>query len=293
MTQGYAVGEARALWWAYPTTGNQAGGFTGTQRSLSNGTTSGAYVMSNVKSTAFNFAPPTDVQIQGGDRIVAAPMFGNPRMVPFDVITSDIDDALITLVQLSVTNTTNSFITKWGWNPNKATPAPIGLAIQQRYELATGLSYFLTRIIPKAVATMHPGQVAYRAESDTTVHVSPITGTTSYTGQTYGTGSNNLQFQFEQDRADYYDIITSDPIYLVCFKGDGIATTINLPYRPLSTTVTLNASPNELVIFDTTGAATPTALSAITTGANPTATLAAAGTAGNLNILTYTSNYIP
>jgi hypothetical protein len=291
-SQGYAVGLARAMFWKYGKTGVLAGVATGTQTTLSTGTTSGAYVMQTIKSSPFAYAQATELQITGGDRILSTPNWSNPRMTAFDVTAADIDSAATTLFNLAAVNTTSSYYTQYGYNDNKATPDVIGCAFQQRFETVTGFSYFKTRIVPRATATYHPGTMAYRAESDTVIRIAPITGTGTYDGQLYA--ATNLAFQAEQDKVSYYDIDSADPFHIITFCGDGTGTTINLPYRPLSTVVAINVTPNQLVIVNpSTGAATITALSAITTGTGATASLAAAGTSAALNVVTYSTNFIP
>lgn len=283
--QGFAVGLARAMFWEYVKTGSRLGTATGTQASLTAGTVSGAYVAGYVKTANIVIAPTADVQIQGGDRIVAVPSFGNPRLAPFDIVSSATDSTLSDEITGNVTNEVNSYFTKMGYNPWRSSPRQMGFALQQRFETTDGYSYFLTRIVPKSTVTMKPGGMAFRGEADTVIHVAPIAGTVSYTGQVYG--SSGLAFGWQEDTGDYYDLISPDPIHIATYASDGTATTFVLPYTPLSTIITLNATPNEMVKNGTA-----TALSSVVL-ATKTVTLAAAGTSGDLHVVTYTTNFVP
>ncbi len=287
---GYPIGLARLLIWLYPNTSAQAGGFTGTQTTLANGIQSGAFVEDDVKTAGLNYAPVTDLTITGGDRIKATPSWSNVKLTPFDCILSSVESGLNNLIQQSKTNNVNPYAFKYSYNSNKASPRSIGIAVQQRFETKTGFQWFKTRIIPRATASYHPGTMGYRTESDSVLHISPTTGNRSYTGELYS--NSNLDFELEQDVTDYYDYDSSDSIYIMGLRFDGTISTINLSYRPLSTVVTLNNTPNEFVIFNSSGSAIPTALASITTGAGAQAQMGTAGTAGDLGIITYSTNYV-
>jgi hypothetical protein len=177
----YPYGFARALLWFY----DSSGYFTGTSSTLANGSGAGAYVCSDVKVANLNFAPVTELQIQGGDRIRATPTFGNPRLLPFDIGVSSLDPALIDYINSSTRNTTNTQNMKVGYNPNRASPVNMGCALQARQDHTDGVTRWNTLIIPKAQVLFRRGNLGFRAESDATLHVAPITSTGTYTGMTY------------------------------------------------------------------------------------------------------------
>lgn len=284
--RGYPVGNARFLIWEYVQSGTYVGICTGVQPSLTAGAASGAFVWSDVKSSAFAVIPPTDVQIQGGDKIVATVSFNGGKLQPFDVTGSSIDTALDDLVNGSTTNTTNTMVTAFAYNTYRTSPKTLGCASQQLFETSDGLQYFVTRIVPRASMSYRPGGMAFRGESDATIHVNSIVNQKSYNGQTYGTGS--LNFGLEADSTDFYDVVTANPIHIMAFKQDAVGptTTFNTTYKPLSTTITLNATPNPFTV-----GGTPTALSSLTLAG--LATLASAGSTGVMDVLTYETNYVP
>jgi hypothetical protein len=284
MVRGYPVGNARAFVGEFVQSGTYVGTFSGQQLSLTAGTSSGAYVWSDVKSSAFAVIPPTDVQIQGGDKIVATVSFNGGKLAPFDVTGSSIDSALADLVGGSTTNTSNTFSTIFGYNNNRTSPKPMWFASQQMFQTSDGLSYFVTRVVPRAGLSYRPGGMTFRGESDATLHVNSIQTTKSYDGRVFG--SSGLNLGWENDTGDFIDIVTANPIHFIAFKQDASDVEFNTIYKPLSTVVTINATPNAFTVGGTV-----TALSSITLAG--VVTLAAAGSANVMDVLTYETNFVP
>lgn len=282
--RGYPIGAARVMFWEFVPSGTYAGLATGQQSSLSNGAVSGAYVSGDVKRVPWSLVPPADLEIQGGDRIVATPSFGGGKVSPFDVTISAEDTTLIALVTGVSINVANTSFHKFGRNANRISPKSLGFAMQQRFEGSDGLQYFRTIVFPRTTVTTNDSGAEFRGQTDQVVRVAPVNGTKSYTAETYG--STGLNFGFENDTADHYELISSNPLHIVTQRSDGAATTFNTIYKPLSTVITLNATPNEMVKNGT-----PTALSSLTLAG--LATLAAAGTAGDYHVLTYETNFVP
>lgn len=279
----YPYGFARMLLWFY----DSSGYCTGTSTTLANGSGSGAYLMSDVKVANLNFAPIAELQIQGGDRIKATPAFGNPRLAGFDVNISSLDPALSDYINQSTRNTTNSLSMKVGYNPNRAQPVNMGICLQQRQDHVDGVTRWNNLMIPKAQVLFRRGVYGFRAESDATLHVAPITSTGSYNGMTYdSTANSGLNFGWEENRGDYYEFWSANPIHIYAFRADAIATTFTTTYHPLSSVITLNATANEMCKNGV-----PTALTSFAT-ATALATLTAAGTAADMHVLTYETNFV-
>jgi hypothetical protein len=282
--RGYPVGNARAFVAEIVQSGTYAGYFSGQQASLTAGTASGAYVMSDVKSSAFSVIPPTDVNIEGGDKIVSSVSFNGGKLAPFDVTVSSIDTVLVDLVGGSTTNNSNTEAAVVGYNAYRTSPKVMFFASQQMFETSSGFLYFVTRVVPRASVSFRPGGMSFRGASDSTLHVNSIINQKWYQGQSYGTGGLNLGL--EADSTDWLDIITANPITFIAYKSDNSTTTFNTVYKPLSTVVTNNATSNAFVI-----AGTPTALASITLAG--LATLSAAGASGVMNVLTHETNFVP
>lgn len=285
--RGYPVGNARAMLGEIVPTGTYAGYFSGQQASLTAGTASGAYVWSDVKSSAFAVIPPTDVNIEGGDRIVATVSFNGGKLAPFDVTGSSIDTTLADLVGGSTTSTTNSEVTVFGYNTFRTSPRLMWFASQQMFETSTGFQYFITRIVPRASVSYRPGGMAFRGAADATLHINSIVTQQFYNGQSYGSGG--LALNLEANSTDFVDVVTADPVHFMAFSQDsgGPTTTFTCTYKPTSSVVTLNATQNAFAI-----AGVPTALSSLNTSTG-VATLAAAGTTGVRDTLMYATAFVP
>jgi hypothetical protein len=272
------------LWFYYTaTTGNSPGAFVGQSATLANAGVSGAYVMAGCKTAGLNFTAPTDLDFQGGDKILATMSFGNEKLAPHDLIVSSIDPTLVAMLGGGTTNTTNSQYTKFSTNPNRTTPVNVGLCYQQRQTDIDGTPGYHLLWIPKAQARIHLGGFAFRGEADTTIRITPVMSKQAHTGQSFGTGG--LAMDLEEDRTDHYSWFSPDPVHVVAFRADGTATSFSTIYKPLSTVITLNATLNE-ALKNTT----PTALTSLTLAG--LATLPAAGSAADLWVLTHTTRFV-
>jgi hypothetical protein len=286
MVEGFPVGLSRVMIWEYVQSGTYVGMFSGQQATLTAGTASGAFVWDSVVSAACTEIPPTDVQIQGGDKIKVTVSFPGGKLQPFDVAGTSISTTGNDLIGGSTTNTANTEVTITSDNPNRTSPKSLGFASQQMYKTTTGLHYYLTRMVPRATISIRPGPMAFRGESQSIMHVSPIVTQRAYNGQVYGTGG--LALNLEADSTDYLDYITPNAFHIMAFRQDAVGptTTFNTTYKPLSTTVTLNATPNPFSI-----GGTPTALASLTLAG--LATLTAAGTTGVYDTLAYETAFVP
>lgn len=285
MTSLYPYGFERLLLGFTDTT---TGAFIGKASTLANGSSSGAYVQSNVK--AANLAPVSDaaLEIQGGDRIRATVSFQQTKLAPFDISASDLDPTLITLINGGSQNTTNTYFTKFHTNSNRISQATMLLALESPMTDADGNSYYRTLIIPKARVKFVGGGFSFRSVSDSVIKVAPQMTTKAHTGQSFGTGSNNLSYGAEENKLDHYYIQSANPIQLFAARRTD-ASTLNVTsdYLPLASTVHATVTPNEFVI-----AGVPTALTSfsITTGAM---VIAAGGAAGDYGVLTYETAFVP
>lgn len=283
MTQGYLVGLAYGLLWYYDSTGAciGQGGTT-----LANGSTSNAYVLFYPKTAGLDYAPPGDVDLQAGDKDVTSVAFGNSRLRPFDLVLLDVDTTLIAMITGSTINTTNTQFDKFSINPNLTTPKSFGLCLQQRFQKTNGDEYYHILFIPRALISFRHSAMGFRAESDNVLRVRPAMTSKAHTGQDFTSASNNLNFTLENSKTDHYSYFSPAPINIVSFRSNASATTITSSYRPLSSTITLNATQNELHI---NGVATALSSTNTTTAVN---TLAAAGTAADLHVLTHTTGFV-
>lgn len=264
---------------------DSSGYFTGQQSTLSTNVTSGAYVCILPRTASFQALAPVNLDITGGDVIYTTIQFGNSKTQPFDLILEDYDTALVTLISGATTNTTNSQVTYVSDNPARNSPTVLALGLQSRVYDINGVQYYITRWFPACQMRIKRNGPAFQAKSDVVISCTPLMSTTNIEGRSFG--SSGLNMGLTQDKADSYDYLSYNPIHVTAYKQNASATTFTNTYRPLSSTVTLNASPNNFYV-----GGTATALSSISTTTG-VATLAAAGSSGVTDVLTYETAFIP
>lgn len=281
MTSLYPYGFERMLMGFFDST---TGAFIGKASTLANGGSSGAYVQSNVKTAGIQPVPSSELNIQGGDRIRAVVNFKQTKLATFEVTVSDLDPTLITLINGGNKNTVNSKFVKFHTNPNRIGQATMFIALQSPMTDEDGNSYYRTMVIPKARCKFEGGGFTYRDVSDSKITISPMLSTKSYTGESYA--ASGLNFGAEEGKLDHYYLQSANPLHFMASKrSDLLAQTLTADYLPLSSVITLNASPNELV---TAGAALALTSFSTTTGAY---VIPAGGTVADIGVLTYETNY--
>jgi hypothetical protein len=283
MTSLYPYGFERMICGFFDST---TGAFIGKASTLANGASSGGYVQNNVKAAGLQPVASSELQIQGGDRIRAVVNFKQTKLASFEVTVSDLDPTLITLINGGAKNTGNSKFTKFHTNPNRITMATMFFALQSPMTDEDGNSYYRTLVIPKARAKFEGGGFSFRDVSDSKITISPMLTTKSYTGESYGVGG--LAFGAEENKLDHYYLQSDNPLHFsAARRTDTSALTVTTDYLPLSSVITLNATPNELV-----AAGAPLALTSfsVTTGAE---VIPAGGAAGDIGVLTYETAYVP
>lgn len=92
-----------------------------------------------------------------------------------------------------------------------------------------------------------------------------------------------IAVQSNKDAMVYFR--TDNPVAVSTYIANGSATAFTLPYLPLSSTVTINASSNHMTINGTV-----TAASAVSTTTGEV-TLSGAGTSGDIVVMTYETNF--
>ena len=285
MAEMFFGGLERVLLWYYTTSGTYLGVATGQQTSLSNGATSQAYVITKPRAAGFNFDAGAQLQQQGGDRLGSLLSFATSSLASFDLTVDALDPNLVALIEQSTQNTTSTVFTKTAVNSDRAAPSSMGVCVAQRGVQSDGTPVYKHTFIPKAQVVIKMPGGTFRGEALVTITITPQKGTKMHTGQSYG--STGLNFGLANDTTDHYIWTSSYPLHITTFKSDGAATTFITAYRPVSSTITLNGTDNEMVKNTTA-----TALSSISTTTG-VATLSAAGTAGDLHVLTYSTNYVP
>lgn len=262
----------------YPT------GVAGT--SPANNTTSSARRnRSNVTAT-FNSSTPEQLQFRGGDTILGSMSFGGGDLTTIDVDASGIDAAFESILSSAlVDSTSNSQMIVTGPNTNNENLPVVGHIFTQKFQsraaATNGQLQYLNRFVMSSTVRIIPNTMTYRGESLRRYSITPTKASRLPWGTLLGANQS-----FTNSEADHIDIISEYPLSLTTYISDGTEVTFVAGYRPVSTTVTISASLNQ---FAREG--TAQALSSInaTTGV---ATMAAAGSAGNLNVLVYGTRFV-
>lgn len=280
-TKGFGSGFKIAQLWRSADDGSMAGTVG---ESLAVNTVSGAYLLREPDSAAFEFADPTTLDIRGGDRIVAREEYGNRIMSPFDLTTPLLDTTLITLVGGTVVDTDAGEFPAFGINTQREDWPIMGIALTQRFQPkvtgSDGPRLYHTVIIPRCTLSPAYSGMTFQEGSPYTFRVMPLVTDVMDTGQTFA----QSDMDFEDDRAEHYQRITRYPFSITAWRANAAATTFTLPYLPISSVVTplTGGSPSARNVTWIDG--TLTALSSANTSTG-LITLAAAGTSGQHHVV--------
>lgn len=282
---GYFAGLERVVLWLNDGNG-VAAGMKGTD--IANGDSTGAYVFSDVTAAQLATAQPQTTPVTGGDREVGQFLFGNPKLNQFQVTGTLLDPTLVAALSNSaVDENTNSEWFMWGTNNFKASPVNVGLILQQRFQPKTdevsSAEIYRNCIIPRATAIIVPGTFGYRAVGNVTIFVAPAFSSAMHDGVPFA----DTEFDFDDNKADHFEVGSDYPLHVMSLKGNGSATTITTTYKPINTVVTINATKNYLAVD---GAAQALTSIVVATGL---ATLASAPAAGKMAVLTYETQFKP
>lgn len=272
--------------WQIMTT-NSSGYVTGVAgTSPANNTTSSAMRNRMNVSATFNASTPDQLQFQGGDTILGSMSFGGGDLSSIEVETSGIDAAFEAVLSSAlVDSTSNSQMIVTGPNTNNENLPVVAHLFTQKFqsrEAATnGQLQYLNRFVPASNVRIIPNSMSFRAESRRRYVITPTKGSRLPWGTLLGANQS-----FTNSEADHIDILSEYPLSVTTYISDGTETTFVAGYRPVSSTVTISASLNQ---FARVGTAQALSSISTTTGV---ATMAAAGSAGDINILVYGTRFV-
>ena len=213
------------------------------------------------EARAANIQPPQRIvaDLTGGNKWLGAVTFGFNTIPEFDLTLSTLDSSLTALAgDSNIDETTNSEFRRFSNNENLSIPPQIGLIMSTIYQSrdagTDGVNKWINYIIPRAQMTATAPAMSYQAPGDTTYRVKPTMAIKEPTGLLFSATAMSLA----GNKGMMYIIVSDKPLGLSTFVGDNSATTTVLPYKPNSTVVTVNATPNEMILNGT-----PTALSSV------------------------------
>ena len=261
-------------------TGGYAGGSLGDSLTAGNG--SGAYVLENVQTSDAAAAQAQLLEVLGGGRRIANIIVSDRPSEPFTVTDGVLDANFMTLAGAGAKDTTNSFFTRFSRNPHKIDLPVMGIALVQKYyspsETGATTFIYLTTVYPRCTVEALYGGAEQRNNVATSYRITPNYSDKDYTGEAFSASTKQMN---DGGLTDSYHIISDHPLHIYTFMASGTtAQNITLTYTPVSSVVTINATPNESY---TNGAAQ--ALTSVTPGTKVAVT--PTGADEDLYVITY------
>ena len=250
-------------------------------------TVSGAYVF-DAQSADFTFADPEVLEvIDGGLRKLQINVSNRPTNA-FVIGDADLDYDLFVMTTDSAVDVTNVKYKRFQHSSERVDLPPMGLCISQRYydaSAAPGAAFqYVHTIFPLTQIAPARTGATQRQHSVTNYRVTPFPVTKDLTGMAF---SASVKMKPYNSKLDCYALIAPKPIHIAVYKvADTLAPTFKLPFLPLTTTVTVGDTTNELWRNGVQEAATSVN---ITTGN----VIAAIGAANDILVVIYTTDFVP
>ncbi len=225
--------------------------------SAADNTTSGAFQITDPKNCTLPAPDRNTINFTGGNRWLGAFQYGIDALGSFQFTTQAKDfDLNALLTGGAVDQTTNTLWTYGAPNTFKDELPQVCMLVTWRLQARgtnEGASVFITTIIPRAwiYPAGESGAPSFQSPGEVTYTVTP----TASTVLPHGLSISDMVMTQELDKVWRTDVVTDNAIGLCTYVGDGSTVVFTLPFLPLSAVVTVNASPNELVIDGTLTAA--------------------------------------
>ena len=279
--KGSVVGCQHVQAWLVGTDGY---GYGTTGEGASNGSDLHAMLLRYPVSAQLPSPQRVVTALKGGNRFLGQVMFGIDQVGAFPMVLENVDMDFNSLVEDSLqNNTTNSRWRRAAKNDNLPDLPQIGLMLttiyQDRDEGSDGANLYVNYIIPRCqIQGAYPG-MSYQAENTNTFNVSPSFGAREPHGLPL------TLMGLRENKALMIALVTPKPIGFTMHISDAAEVVFTTGFLPSSSVVTLNNTPNELMV---NGVATALTSINTTTGV---ATLAAAGAAGAKQGLFYETDF--
>lgn len=284
MAQRLRFGIKRFLIWLVKTDGS-CGGILGD--AIADGQISGAYVGKYPKSAGLSTVSAEVATQTGGGVRIGQVITGDRPMAAFAMTAADLDTALWALTTGSVEESTNSLMHRYSSNPANTDPPICGFAIQEQFfdpSRASGAQkYWITTIMPYCTIEPQHTESTENAFVAVNYQITPNYTTKEHTGRSFSDAAGMF---LTDGMTDWYAIPTTSPIHIAAAKAEGtLAQTLTLPYKPVSSVVTINATLNEVYREGVTEAATSVSTST-------SEIVLAAGADSDDFVITYATDYI-
>lgn len=266
---GALTGNAAGFSYMQIFTKNATGEAIGQVTTLAQDATSHALIVGGIVDTDFNPRDPITVEFRGGDAIRGKMGFGGGDIQPFTINLEELNATAIALLTgANVDNTTNSVWQVAGVNATQSNLTDVGVMLTQRFQsrdsATSGINQYITHILPACDIRPLPGGMSYTAVSTQKFSITPSAASKFPFGLAFGANQG-----WQDNETDYFWITADNPLALTAYTGDGATASFVTGYRPSSSVVTVNASPNAYyengvaeaptTVITTTGVVTPDA----------------------------------
>lgn len=248
--------------------------------SASNGTTTHAHLVREVRTFGLQLGEPPRTNFTGGDHWLGQKMWGMNEVPSFSLGLSVFDMTFDRIIKgITLDQTTNQAWSILGEGVNVSQRPQVGLLLSQYFQSresgSDGADLWLNCLIPRCYISAQGQSMEYQAEALRTYSVAVTMADCFPNGVAFGANQD-----FPGNREAVLWCITNNPLAITT-NVNNAATTFSLAYLPASSVVTLGNSPNWMAI---NGTATAPASVNTSTGV---VTKVSAGNAGDLDIIIY------
>lgn len=247
-------------------------------------TTTHAYSFRTQNSASLLTDDINRVEFQGSDKVLGKMAFGTTAVNGATITLSSINDAFVAFLGgTAVDATSNSEHPQFAPFVDSNQATNIGAILSAReQDTTTGVETYIHYVLPNCTGQLSIGDLGYQAAQAFTLEL-----TANESAYDIGGGAFSGQsMSVPDDKLTMYAFHTTYPIAVTTYIQDNSTTTFTAAYKPVDSTVTVNATPNNLWI-----GGTRTALSSFSTS-TAVATLSVAGTASVIDVLLYETNYV-
>jgi hypothetical protein len=264
---------------------NSAGQSIGASATVpANGATSHAYSVAMQNAATFTGEDLVFADFQGSDKRQGRMAFGSTRIDGATITVDSINDAHFAFFGgTAIDAAANSEFPHFAPLTDAVNSTNCWFILTAReQDRTTGVETFINYVLPNCTAVMRLGDLSFQGKQSATIQITANDSLYNIGGQLFSA----MAMAVPDDRLSMYGFHSTNRVHVTTFVQDNTETDITLQYLPLSSVVTINATPNWLWIGGTT-----TALSSasVTTGV---AALAVAGTAAVIDVIMYETNFV-
>ena len=236
MTTGFTAFQVKAMQLSKLNSSNYSVGQVADPNTISNGTTSHAYLVKHAISTTSPEMAREIARARGGGTIRAQVTGGITDLGSFVVTMSDVDPALLVLINSTALDTTQATShTMFASNPNLTALQRFSVMLSVQFTTTDGNNTIkcMNLFYPNCTINYNPQAVSGNA--DTNPNPQDITIVPSLGNRTvYGQLFSATTLALTDNTTHYYSIEADYPLGYTFYKDDASATSFIVGYRPVN-----------------------------------------------------------